>query len=160
MSDNYISLAELSKLFDKEFVSKEKVNAIKILRSITGEGLRETKDYLEQRLIPFIVEGKPMASHADFDANYIGVGQHISSAIPAGSEDLTPPMFLIGHTYRQLNKETVLIVGASNQGTSYETVYSINPEGRAIHRYNRRDFGRCTGTNHMDPSELNLEVVT
>jgi hypothetical protein len=160
MSDNYISLAELSKLFDKEFVSKQKINTIKILRSITGEGLKETKDYLEQRLIPFIVEGKPMASHDDFDANYMEVGQHISSAIPAGSEDLTPPMFLIGHSYRQLNKDTVLIVGASNQGTSYETVYSINPEGKAIHRYNRRDYGRCTGTNHMDPSEFNLELVT
>lgn len=67
------------------------------------------------------------------------------------------PMYLIGHTYKQLNGDVVLIVGAANQGSTHETVYSITPSGKTLHRYSRRDFGRCTGSS--SDCETNLERV-
>lgn len=68
------------------------------------------------------------------------------------------PMFLIGHTYKQLDGDVVLIVGAANQGNSYETVYSVSSDGQTIHRYNRRDYGRVTGTDHNNPDPRNLQA--
>jgi hypothetical protein len=73
------------------------------------------------------------------------------------SDLLNPPMYLIGHTYKQLDGDVVLIVGAANQGTSYESVCSFDvSNGNMIHRYNRRDFGRCAGTDHDIPDQRNL----
>lgn len=156
------TLKELKQLFDPDFVRTHKINCIKLLRQITGDGLKETKDFLELELAPFILDRTPMPSHADYDANKLDPGDPLNivpGTSPSKEEGLKPPMFLIGHSYRQLNKEVVLIVGASNQGTSYETVYSINGDGKPIHRYNRRDYGRCTGTDHLNPSQFNLEMV-
>lgn len=68
-------------------------------------------------------------------------------------------MYQIGRVYFQLDGKEVLIVGKSNENTSYETVFSICSEGKPIHRYNRRDFGRCTGSSHSIPDPRNLRVL-
>lgn len=79
--------------------------------------------------------------------------------IKVKDENLPNPMFLIGNVYKQISGDNVLIVGMYNQNTSFETVYSINYEGKPIHRYNRRDFGRVSGTAQLDPSSDDLKPL-
>lgn len=143
----HIPLSKLKQLFDPAYVSKNKIECIKALRAISGEGLKETKNFYEQILEPALNNKNKVS--AGFIPN------------PDDEPDLilSPPMYLIGHTYRQLNKEVVLIVGAANQNTSYETVYSIDSDGCLIHRYNRRDYGRTTGTSYEFPDPRNLEKI-
>ena len=50
----YFPLRHLRELMDPEFVNKQKINCIKHLRTITGEGLKEAKDFFEQEWLPFI----------------------------------------------------------------------------------------------------------
>lgn len=50
----YFPLKDLRELMDPEFVNKSKINSIKHIRSMTGEGLKEAKDFLEQEWLPFI----------------------------------------------------------------------------------------------------------
>lgn len=45
----------LEKLLDPDFVSTKKIECIKVLRGISGEGLKETKDFYEQVLHPVVV---------------------------------------------------------------------------------------------------------
>lgn len=45
----FTTLQELRDLMDAD----QKINCIKILRGITGEGLKETKDFFEQEWLPF-----------------------------------------------------------------------------------------------------------
>lgn len=148
----FIPLDELKKLFDYGVVSANKINTIKILRSITGEGLKETKDFLEQTLIPALQSQSPglkfnvQAGHEEQPNLHTGV-------------PLPPPMYLVGHSYKQRNKNTVLIIGVSNFNTEAETVYSMDGNGTVVHRYNRRDFGRVTGTDHNNPDPRNLEIL-
>ena len=55
MSDRtYFPLEDLRELMDIDFVNKKKINCIKHLRAMTGEGLKETKDFFEQEWLPFI----------------------------------------------------------------------------------------------------------
>lgn len=142
------SLKELEILFDP---SSNKIECIKMLRAITREGLKETKDFYEHVIQPAIDHGtkvrpaNPITSKEDDD----------DQSDPIRTP--TPPMYLIGQTYRQLNKQVVLIIGAANQNTDWETVYSIDEKGYLIHRYNRRDFGRVTGCDINDPR--NLEIL-
>jgi len=49
----YFPINDLRELMDSEFV-KKKINCIKHLRAMTGEGLKETKDFYEQEWLPFI----------------------------------------------------------------------------------------------------------
>ncbi len=71
-------------------------------------------------------------------------------------DHVIPPMFHMGQIYLTVGGDRVFIVGLSNQGTNYETAYSIDSGGRAIHRYNRRDHGRVTGTDRANPDPENL----
>lgn len=158
-----ISLATLEEIMSPEYVAKNKISTIKTLRQMSGEGLRETKDFLEQIWMPFLAQkGEPKkVSKKD-------MGSHITGSLygiptfetddQTPASDLSPPAFILGHSYRQFNSEYALIVGISNRNTSYETVYSIDGDGKPIHRYNRRDFGRCTGSDHNNPDPRNLEV--
>lgn len=50
----FTSFEELHGLMNPEFVNTRKINCIKILRAMTGEGLKETKDFFEQEWVPFI----------------------------------------------------------------------------------------------------------
>ena len=51
-------------------------------------------------------------------------------------------MWNIGDVATTRGGQKVLIVAISNVDTSYETVVCY----KGIHRYNRRDYGRTTGT--------------
>lgn len=70
---NYTPLNEIRHLMDPEYVQTNKINCIKYLRSITGEGLKETKDFFEAEWLPFVIHGqrnvtKPIASLMQEDA--------------------------------------------------------------------------------------------
>ena len=54
ITNRFIPLSELEKLFDSNLVSTKKIDTITIVRRITGEGLTETKDWVEQFLIPTV----------------------------------------------------------------------------------------------------------
>ena len=149
---NFTPLSELIKLFDHVHVINNKIQTIKMLRTISGEGLKETKDFVEQTLIPALQSQSPglefnvQAGHEE--------QPNLHTTVP-----LPPPMYLVGHSYKQRNKNTVLIIGVSNFNTEAETVYSMDGNGTVVHRYNRRDFGRVTGTDHNNPDPRNLELV-
>lgn len=66
------------------------------------------------------------------------------------------PMFKVGKTYETVGGDMVKIVGISNEDTTYETVYCED----MVHRYNRRDYGRVTGTDHETPDNRNLKKHT
>lgn len=55
MLDHRISLNELAMLFHPETVDRAKINCIKAIRSITGAGLKEAKDFFENTVHPVIV---------------------------------------------------------------------------------------------------------
>lgn len=148
----YTPLSELIKLFDHAQVINNKIQTIKMLRTISGEGLRETKDFLEHKLIPAL-EGQSPGLKFNVQAGH-EEQPNLHTGVP-----LPPPMHLVGHSYKQRNKNTVLIIGVSNFNTEAETVYSMDGNGTVVHRYNRRDFGRVTGTNHNNPDPRNLELV-
>lgn len=62
----FTSLKELRELMDVDYVNSRKINCIKTLRQITGEGLKETKDFFEQEWLPFINgERKTFSSKMD-----------------------------------------------------------------------------------------------
>lgn len=146
----FVTLDELKLLFNPDNTNR-KIESIKLLRQITGAGLKETKDFFEQVVVSNVRpnsssnKGKPITTPDD-------LGEIVQSVT-----NLSPPMFLVGMTYLQLDKTPVLIVGVANYGTSYETVYSIGSNGEPIHRYNRRDFGRVTGTDANNSSPYNLK---
>lgn len=50
----FFPLNDLRLLMDPEFVAKQKIQCIKYLRFMTGEGLRETKDFFEKEWEPFV----------------------------------------------------------------------------------------------------------
>lgn len=50
----HTSFHELRELMDPDFVNSNKINCIKTLRQITGEGLKDTKDFFEQEWLLFI----------------------------------------------------------------------------------------------------------
>ena len=54
----FTTLRELRELMSVDVVSTQKINCIKLLRQITGEGLKETKDFFEQKWMPFVLEGQ------------------------------------------------------------------------------------------------------
>jgi Domain of unknown function (DUF3850) len=67
----------------------------------------------------------------------------IEDAAPA-SVGQEPEPYRVGNIYRTQGGELVKFVGASNVGTSYETMFDED----GVHRYTRRDFGRVTGSPH------------
>lgn len=147
----YTALSEIKKLFDFKEVSANKIYTIKVLRSLSGEGLKETKDFLEQVLIPAIEHQVPSTTLRQ------PVGAHSVGAHRSGVS--VPPMYLVGHSYKQRNKNTVLILGVSNFNTDGETVYFMDGDGNLVHCYNRRDFGRVIGTDYNGSDPRNLELV-
>jgi hypothetical protein len=139
-------------MFDYEFTERYQIEIITRLRNITGRTPKEAIEFLEHVIL----------LHLEHQS------KTTSSITRAGSPEpkrtithvpITPPMYLVGHSYKQLDKNVVLILGVSNFNTEDETVYSISSEGRVVHRYNRRDFGRVTGTDHNNPDPRNLEVL-
>jgi hypothetical protein len=54
--------------------------------------------------------------------------------------------FALGQTYLTMSGELVTMMGVSNQGTIYESMY----DQFECHRYTTRDFGRVTGTKSED----------
>lgn len=50
----FTTLNDLRDLMAPDYVNSKKINCIKTLRQITGEGLKETKDFFEQEWLPFI----------------------------------------------------------------------------------------------------------
>lgn len=56
------SLDEMRMLMDPEFVKTNKINCIKLIRQLSGEGLREAKDFFEQEWYQFVVEGQRKTS--------------------------------------------------------------------------------------------------
>lgn len=50
----FFPLDKLRDLMDPKFVNKQKINCIKHLRQITGEGLKETKEFFELEWRPFV----------------------------------------------------------------------------------------------------------
>lgn len=152
----YFLMSDLKNLFDFSVVNANKIQTIKYLRQITGEGLKETKDFFEQVLIPAI-------EHQSLFPAEFGHTSHVGgpmTPLNKGVRNLPPPMYLVGHSYKQLDKNTVLILGVTNFNTEEETVYSLDSHGNVIHRYNRRDFGRVTGTSQSTPDPRNLEVLS
>lgn len=158
MDPRHVTLDELRNLTDTDYVANNKIGCIKILRGITGEGLRETKDFFEQEWQPY-VNGNKTPMKVSKSSNNYGTLDHVSVEPDEEPDTLPPPMFLVGHSYKQLNKSVVLILGVSNPNTSYETVYTMGSDGNVIHRYNRRDFGRCTGSDNENPDPRNLECA-
>ena len=66
----FTHLEDLKNLLDKEFVACEKVTCIKIIRQITGKGLRETLDFFENVLCPVILNGENLGKFTlDTDQN-------------------------------------------------------------------------------------------
>lgn len=55
MDSRHTPLHEFQQLMDHEVVKNQKINCIKLLRQITGEGLKETKDFFEDVWQPFIL---------------------------------------------------------------------------------------------------------
>lgn len=49
-----VSLEELTQMLDIDFLQSSKINTIKNVRGITGAGLKEAKEYVEQVWIPII----------------------------------------------------------------------------------------------------------
>lgn len=152
----HTTLDELRELINPEFVKLKKINSIKLIRQITGEGLKETKDFFEQVWQPAVTGGFPASviKQSSITGSY---GQLLKDDEEPAK--LPPPMYLVGQAYKQLDGCTVLIIGVSNPNTSYETVYSVDREGSVVHRYNRRDFGRCTGSDSENPDPRNLEIL-
>lgn len=147
-----ISLHDLKQMFDYEFVELYKIEMIKRLRTITGGSLKDTKEFLEEVILPCLEHQSKTASPTT----------RAGSPEPKGTityVPLPPPMYLVGHSYKQLDKNVVLILGVSNFNTETETVYSMSSEGRVVHRYNRRDFGRVIGTDDANPDPRNLEIL-
>jgi len=68
-------------------------------------------------------------------------------------------MFEVGMKYETLGGDTVEIEGMANGGESCETVFSIDHNGHIVSRYNRRDFGRVTGTDNNNPDPRNLRAI-
>jgi len=63
------------------------------------------------------------------------------------------PMYKVGEMYKTISGNTVTIAGygdTKHVGNSYETVYWRDSEGNKCHHYNRRDYGRVTGTSCID----------
>lgn len=50
----YFPMKHLRDLMDPQFANRTKINCIKHLRSMTGEGLKETKDFFEQEWLPMV----------------------------------------------------------------------------------------------------------
>lgn len=77
MADSrWTPLDELTKLFDPDIVSTQKINCIKTVRGITGEGLKEAKDWVEQFLVPTVAnmsqnQIKVIDTMPDFDPDEI-----------------------------------------------------------------------------------------
>lgn len=46
----FTTLHELRDFMSVDVVSSQKINCIKLLRQITGEGLKETKDFFERTI--------------------------------------------------------------------------------------------------------------
>jgi DNA-directed RNA polymerase subunit RPC12/RpoP len=63
-------------------------------------------------------------------------------------------MFNVGESYITHDGYITEIVSIGNPDTGYET--ACGDDGK--HRYNRRDYGRCTGTDWEVPSKFNLEI--
>lgn len=62
----FTSLVQLRDLMDVDYVNTKKINSIKLLRQISGEGLKETKNFFEQEWLPFINgERKAFSSKMD-----------------------------------------------------------------------------------------------
>lgn len=152
----HTSFNDLLNLGNPQYVQANKINCIILLRQITGEGLKETKDFFEQVWQPLVTGNEPTIK--TFTKGVPSV--FIVDDVPSKPDDLPPPMFLVGHSYKQLDGCTVMVLGVSNPNTSYETVYTLGNDGNVIHRYNRRDFGRCTGSDHQNPDPRNLEILT
>ena len=148
------TLSYLERLFDKKVVREEKINCIKFIRQMTGTSLKEAKDFFEQVVQPTVLNA-PHVLRASDDIGSVKINPDPTHK-PA---DLSPPMFLVGQSYHQINGTIVMIIGQSNVNTSYETVYSIDADGNVIHRYNRRDFGRVTGTDFENPDPRNLRKL-
>ena len=140
------TLAELQILFTKNNIQNEKIKCIKLLRQITGEGLKEAKDFFEQVV-------QPANQHGGYHAGQAGSAEIVADPMEQLTEELPPPMYLVGMTYLQVSKAPTLIIGVANYNTRWETVYSIGSDGTPVHRYNRRDFGRVTGTQDS-PNDL------
>lgn len=156
----HTTLNELLSLIDPETVANKKINTIKLLRQITGEGLKEVKEFYEQEWEPFVTRKEPASKPSTKGIVGSRANIVIIDDVPSKPDDLPPPMFLVGHSYKQLDGCTVMVLGVSNPNTSYETVYTLDSDGNVIHRYNRRDFGRCTGSDHENPDPRNLERLT
>jgi len=69
-------------------------------------------------------------------------------------ENLGPRMFIIGETYVTHAGDEVTIEAYGNDDTSYECVKGSDD----VWRYNRRDYGRTTGTDFEVPDLRNLEI--
>lgn len=69
-------------------------------------------------------------------------------------------MFEVGKEYQTFNGELRLVEGKANEGTEYETVYTVE-NGRKVHRYNtlERGFGRITGSSVFEHDSNNFIVT-
>lgn len=50
----FFPLNDLRELMDPEFANSKKINCIKHIRALSGEGLKEAKDFFEQEWLPFV----------------------------------------------------------------------------------------------------------
>lgn len=55
-----IPLSYLRELMNPNFVNHKKIECIKYIRMMTGEGLREAKDFFEQEWMPLINGERPL----------------------------------------------------------------------------------------------------
>ena len=152
---NYISIRDLRKLLKYNKTNCIRTKCLKVLIGITGESLGEvTKFFINEWEPAFNANSLPsIEAGVKINTKYNNIDglDKNKEIIP-----LRPAMYLVGRAYKQLDGNTTLVIGTTNIGTSYETVYSIDSMSNIIHRYNRRDFGRCTGTDHDNPDPRNF----
>lgn len=161
LDPKHTSFNQLSSLIDPETMVNNSINTIKLLRQITGKDLKEVVEFFEEVWKPFVLS-QPSSRVGDTFKPPIGVDIDDIATFEGENKtfDLPPPMYLVGHSYKQLDGCTVMILGVSNPNTSYETVYTLNSNGNVVHRYNRRDFGRCINSDPQNPDPQNLEILT
>lgn len=70
------------------------------------------------------------------------------------NEYLLKSPFEVGKMYQLVNGEIIKLVGVTNEGTPFETMYDENGH----HRYTTRDFGRCTGAVRTERN-IDLRLV-
>lgn len=161
-----LTLDELRRFIEPHSILNNEIMTLNRIRRITGVREKEAREFYDQFLKPFARRHTVTHTSSGIvpDENTVPINKPPrKSVFDADGDPLpkaeNPPMFLVGQAYHQVNGEIALVVGTSQTGSTYETVYTIDSQGNPVHRYNRRDFGRVTGSNHDNPDPRNFKRI-